>query len=113
MLSLSKIREILNCEVLYGDHAMGRIASSCIASDRLSYVLSSGSRDSILVTCLTSPQAVRTAYMIDSIAVIFAKGATPHEDVVEVGSKSDLPLLKTDLSLTETCEMLASAGIKM
>jgi len=113
MLALSHIIEILGCQVHYGTHLLNRTASCLIASDRMSYVLSSALTGSILITALTSPQVIRTAYVTDLIAVIFVKGEKPAGRTVELGKESDIPLLSTDLTLDETLDKLSRAGISV
>jgi hypothetical protein len=79
----------------------------------MSYVLSSALTGSILITALTSPQVIRTAYVTDLIAVIFVKGEKPAGRTVELGKESDIPLLSTDLTLDETLDKLSRAGISV
>lgn len=111
MASLSSICDLLNCRVLYGIHAMDRTAHTCIASDRMSYVLASKAFGAVLVTHLTSIQAVRTAHITDLIAVVFLRGAIPDPKALDIGRESDLPLLSTSMSLRETQDLLGGAGL--
>jgi hypothetical protein len=110
-IRLSQIIDLLNCEVLFGMHALDRTTDSCIASDTMSFVLAFGRPGAILITSLLSPQAIRTAYMADAIAIVFVRGKRPDPSILELGRETDLPIFTTNLGIFETCSRLAASGL--
>ena len=112
---LSEIKSILNAEVLSGedDTALGEksIFTAC-GCDLMSDVLAFVKDQSLLLTGLINSQVVRTAEMMDIVAICFVRGKTPPEDVIELAKEKGISILTTDLPLYLACGKLYESGLR-
>ena len=112
---LSDIKSILNAEVLSGEEeAMLKskdIHTAC-GSDLMSDVLACVKEQSMLLTGLINSQVIRTAEMMDIVAVCFVRGKTPPEDVIELAKEKDITILTTTYPLYTACGKLYSEGLR-
>ncbi len=110
--SLEELLEILDAEFILGDGWFHGTVHSVSASDLMSDILSYSKRKGLLLTGLTNPQTVRTAEMIETVAVCFVYGKNPHDQTMDLAKKNHIPLLKTQLSMFDACGRLYCAGMK-
>ncbi|MBO5060058.1 MAG: hypothetical protein J6C82_04010 [Clostridia bacterium] len=112
---LSDIKKILDAEVLSGedDAALCKkdIHTAC-GCDLMSDVLAFVKDQSLLLTGLINSQVIRTAEMMDIVAVCFVRGKTPAEDVIELAKDKDITILSTQLPLYTACGMLYDEGLR-
>ena len=64
-MKISEIKNILGAEVICGEDILDRDAKSAFGSDLMSDVLAFAKEQSVLLTGLVNPQAIRTALMLD------------------------------------------------
>lgn len=110
-----KIREII--DLLSGDLICGEdVLDNCIydacGSDLMSDVLAYSGNAGLLVTGLVNPQVVRTAEMMDIHCIVFARGKCPSTDMIEMAKERKIALVKTALSMFNTCGTLYSSGLR-
>jgi predicted transcriptional regulator len=110
--SLEELLEILDAEFILGGDWIHGTVHSVSASDLMSDILSYSKRKGLLLTGLTNPQTVRTAEMIETVAVCFVYGKNPHDQTMDLAEKNHIPLLKTQLSMFDACGRLYCAGMK-
>ncbi len=112
---LSDIKSILDAEVLSGEDKeqlnKKDIHTAC-GCDLMSDVLAFVKDQSLLLTGLINAQVIRTAEMMDIVAVCFVRGKTPTEDVIELAKEKDITLLRTNYPLYVACGMLYSEGLR-
>lgn len=112
---LSDIKSILGAEVLSGE-AEGILSSKEIHTacgcDLMSDVLAFVKDQSLLLTGLINSQVIRTAEMMDIVAVCFVRGKMPPEDVIELAREKEITLLSTSLPLYTACGMLYEKGLR-
>ncbi len=109
---LREIQIILNAEhVTNEEHLNIEIKTAC-GSDLMSDVLAFGSNKGALLTGLINPQVIRTAEMMDICAIIFVRGKTPSNDVVELARQKNIVIMKTNKPLYEACGLLYANGLK-
>jgi hypothetical protein len=89
----------------------GREVSSCHASDLISDMLSFWGPRSLLLTGLTNAQVVRTAEILDFVAVCFVRGKKPQPETVAQATGKGIPLFVAPLSMYESCARLAAGGL--
>ena len=111
VFSLQDLLNILDAEVLLDDGWYRNGITNICASDLHSDILSHSEPHSILLTGLTTPQAIRTAEMVEMAAVCFVHGKIPHEETIELARKNQMPLLITPLSMYRACGKLYTAGL--
>ncbi len=111
---LSDIKTILEAKVLSGedDRALEEkdIHTAC-GCDLMSDVLAFVKDQSLLLTGLINSQVIRTAEMMDIVAVCFVRGKTPPEDVVELARQKGITILTTSRPLYLACGMLYHKGL--
>ena len=61
--------------------------------------------NSVLVSGLNNQQLVRTAEMLDLIAIILVRGKEPMEELVEIARENNMVLMSTDYNMYNSCGM--------
>ncbi|GAB6099107.1 PucR family transcriptional regulator ligand-binding domain-containing protein [Halanaerocella petrolearia] len=113
-MKLQKIKDLLSAQIIYlgqDDKLKNQVVSTACGADLMSDVLAFTKEKTLLLTGLTNPQVVRTAEMIDLIAVIFVRGKRPLQETIDLAKEKEVPLLVTDKPLYEACGLLYSAGL--
>ena len=112
---LSEIKSILDARVLSGedDAALSKkdIHTAC-GCDLMSDVLAFVKDQSLLLTGLINSQVIRTAEMMDIVAICFVRGKNPPEDVVALAKEKDITILSTNHPLYCACGMLYANGLR-
>ncbi len=112
---LSEIKTILNAQVLTGedDNVLENtnINTAC-GSDLMSDVLAYVKDQSLLLTGLINSQVIRTAEMMDIIAICFVRGKSPAEDVISLAKQKGVIILATDLPMYPACGRLYQKGLR-
>jgi len=81
-------------------------AESVIVSDLMSDVLMMEKPTPLLVTSLSSDQAIRTASMVDAAGVVIAQNKPLPEKIAKLAEELDITLLHTPLAKFESCVLL-------
>ncbi|HHX22601.1 MAG TPA: anti-sigma regulatory factor [Thermoanaerobacterales bacterium] len=110
-MKLSKIKELLQAEMLWGDEFLDIEVSNACGADLMSDILADNKVDAILLTGLSHRQIIQTTVMGDFAAIVFVRGKTPSEDVIELAREEKVPLLTTKFPLYESCGILYQAGL--
>ena len=84
---------------------------TCQASDLISDILSFRGPGSLLLTGLTNTQVIRTAEILDFVAICFVRGKTPQPETVQLAQEKGIPLLATPLLMFEACGLLYNKGL--
>ena len=111
-MRIRDVMEIIDAELLTKvDHMECQVLSVC-GADLMSDVLAFTKAKTLLLTGLTSIQAIRTAQVVDLAGIVFVRGKHPSPEVIEMANEEDLPLLTTSHPLYETCGRLYRCGLK-
>jgi predicted transcriptional regulator len=110
-MKLSQIVEALEARVLSGDDLLEKDIDTCGASDLMSDILAGLSEGSILLTGLTTVQVVRTAMVAGVGAVIFVRGKTPPQQVIDLAREQELPLISSPYSMFVSCGRLHACNL--
>ena len=78
----------------------------------MSDVLAFVKDQSLLLTGLINSQVIRTAEMMDILAVCFVRGKVPTEDVIELAKEKGIAILSTEYPLYLSCGKLYSEGLR-
>ena len=112
---LSDIKSVLNAEVLSGETSEQLkekdIHTAC-GCDLMSDVLAFVKDQSLLLTGLINAQVIRTAEMMDIVAVCFVRGKTPPVEVTELAKDKGITILTTKHPLYAACGMLYAEGLR-
>lgn len=109
---LSEIVSLLNAKQLTTHASADHNIRSVCSSDMMSDVLANVQKDSILLTGLTNLQVIRTAEMLDLVCVIFVRGKSPSEEIIEKANELHIPVYTSALPMYDACGILYEAGIK-
>lgn len=109
-MKLSEVKAILNAEFLAAETDDLNINTAC-GCDLMSDVLAFVKDQSLLLTGLINAQVIRTAEMMDIVAVCFVRGKRPPEDVIELAKKSGIAVLTTEYPLYTACGKLYEKGL--
>ena len=112
-MTLSEIKEILDATVCAGNEKLDMEIKIAFAADLMSDVLAFtfAKEGSLLITGLTNPQIIRTAYTVDIAAVMLVRGKIPPEETIRLARELDIPLLSTGYTLFEASGRLYANGI--
>jgi len=73
-MTLSEIKNILDAEVLCGEHLLGRKVKTAFACDLISEMLALANPNTLIITSLVNPHVIHTAEIMDAVGVIFVGG---------------------------------------
>lgn len=110
-MTVKDVAEYLDCEVIFGDDLMEQEVRTACGSDMMSDVLAYVKDQSVLLTGLVNPQVVRTADMMDMLCIVFVRGKTPTEAIIELAKERGIALLKTSCGMFKACGLLYSNGL--
>lgn len=111
-MTVSDIKNLLGANFLCGeDHADREVHTAC-GSDMMSDVLAFVKDQSVLLTGLCNPQSVRTAEMMDIVCIVFVRGKTPDESVIELAKERKIVLLSTPMRMFAACGILYEHGLR-
>jgi len=98
--------------VLSGRRWLDIDISRAFSSDLMSDVLAFSPEGTLLLTGLTNIQVVRTCEISGICAVLFVRGKTPDQQVIELAEQFNLPLLACNYSMFEASGRLFQSGVK-
>ncbi|MEW5806805.1 MAG: hypothetical protein AB1756_05615 [Acidobacteriota bacterium] len=111
-MKLREIKEILDCEILFGEENLEEEVSSACGCDLMSDVLAFAQVGSLLLTGLINIQSVRTTYIANSKAIVYVRGKRPDEETVHLAKEKGIPLMSTKLRLYDACGKLYLKGLR-
>ena len=113
-MRLKEIREALDAQwVSKAKNADSdeREVLTCQASDLISDILSLRGPGSLLLTGLTNTQVIRTADILDFVAICFVRGKLPQPETIRLAEEKGIPLLATPHLMFEACGLLYNMGL--
>ncbi len=110
-MNINDIIKLLNASVVLECDLNAEIKTAC-GSDMMSDVLAFVKDQSVLLTGLVNPQVIRTAEMMDMICIVFVRGKTPNQTMIDLAKQKNITLLKTNLRMFTACGVLYSNGLQ-
>lgn len=110
-MRLREIRDILDARIINGEECMDQEAHSACGSDLMSDVLAFVKNQSILLTGLMNPQVIRTAEMMDMCCIVFVRGKTPDEQLIDLAKERGIVLMATKYHMYSACGKLYAGGL--
>ncbi len=110
-MKISKIRELLDAEVICGEEKLDREVSSAFGSDMMSDVLAYVNDQAVLLTGLVNAQVIRTAVMMDMGCIVFVRAKMPNEEMIELAKENSVVLLSTKNIMYNACGKLYAGGL--
>lgn len=109
--TLQRVCDLLNGEIICGQHLADQDVASACGCDLMSDVLAFTRPGSVLLTGLTNSQVVRTAEMLDLKAIVFVRSKKPDEKTIKMAESLQLVLILSPHPLYESCGRLYTAGL--
>ena len=110
-MTLQEMKEILDAEVLVGHDQMGLDVKEAGCADSMADVLFFGKAGMLLLTGLTNPHIINTAYSLGIAAIIIVRGKRPPPETIQLAEELKIPLLSTEYILFETVGRLYTKGL--
>lgn len=110
-MTIERIRDLLDADVLYGVNCLDREVNYAFSSDMMSDVLAYADEHSALITGLCNPQVVRTAEMLDIVCIIFVRNKVPAENILSLAGEKEIVILCTGHDMFTSCGILYSNGL--
>ncbi len=106
-MKFSEIYERLSCKEFHrGDNWDNAEILNVTAGDLMSEVLVDELENLILITALNSEQALRTASMVDAVAVVLVNSKEPNRGMISLAEELGITLLSVPYSMFDTCGRL-------
>lgn len=111
-MTISDVRDILEAAVISGQELLDAEVHNACGSDMMSDVLAFVKDQSVLLTGLVNPQAVRTADMMDMVCIVFVRGKEPGPEIIKLADDRGIVLMKTPHRMFTACGLLYEAGLR-
>ena len=111
-MTVNDIKKLLNADILCGEEYADREVHTACGSDMMSDVLAFVKDQSVLLTGLCNPQAIRTAEMMDIVCIVFVRGKMPDESMIELAHERELVILTTPMRMFPACGILYENGLR-
>ena len=110
-MKIREIKDLLGAELLCGEEHLENDVHSACCSDMMSDVLAYVKDQGVLITGLSNAQVIRTANMMDMVCIVFVRGKTPTEEMVELADECGITVMRSTLRAYEACGLLYSGGL--
>lgn len=111
-MTVNDIKNYLDAKFLCLECKGGKEVHTACGADMMSDVLAFVKDQSVLLTGLCNPQVIRTAEMMDIICIVFVRGKTPDESVIELAKERGIVLLSSTHRMFTACGILYEKGLK-
>ena len=110
-MKVQNIVNILKAEILAEGDLQEEVKTAC-GSDMMSDVLAFVNEKTVLITGLTNPHVIRTAEIADIACIVFARGKSPDDEMLQMAISRDIAVLSTQKTLYTTCGLLYQHGLR-
>lgn len=110
-MKIGELQEVLDAKIWVGEDRKDTEVFIACGSDLMSDVLAFVKERVVLLTGLVNPQVIRTAEMMDIKAIVFVRGKTPTEDVIELAKSKNMIILTTEQPMYIACGLLYKNGL--
>lgn len=110
-MTVNDIIEILEGKAIAGKNGLNNEVKTACGSDMMSDVLAFAKTQCVLLTGLCNPQVIRTAEMMDIVAIVFVRGKMPDETMIKMADEMDLPIIVTSHRMFSSCGILYEKGL--
>lgn len=110
-MTINDVKNLIEAEVLCCEENLGHEVHTACGSDMMSDVLAFVKDQAVLLTGLMNPQVIRTAEMMDIVCIVFVRGKTPDENVINLAKDTGIVVLSTKMRMFEACGILYTNGL--
>ena len=110
-MQIRKILQLLDADLLCGEEMLDDEVSSGFGADLMSDALAYTNANTLLLTGLCNPQAIRTADMLDISHVVFVRAKRPDEGMIQLARECGICVMATRHTMFKACGLLYGAGL--
>jgi predicted transcriptional regulator len=111
-MTVNDVRVALEACIVCGEEYLEKEVHTACGADMMSDVLAFVKDQSVLLTGLCNPQAIRTAEMMDIVCIVFVRGKKPDEGMIALAKERGIVLLTTGHRMFSACGMLYQKGLR-
>lgn len=111
-MTVNDVKEALGANIICGTEYLEKEVHTACGADMMSDVLAFVKDQSVLLTGLCNPQAIRTAEMMDIVCIVFVRGKKPDEGMIALAEERGIVLLTTGHRMFSACGMLYENGLR-
>jgi predicted transcriptional regulator len=111
-MKLSEVKETLKATVIVGDDQLDKEVVAAGAADLMDDILAALAEGSVLLTGVITEQVLRTAKVAGVGAIVFVRGKSPGERVIEMARSFNVPVLQTHFSMFVASGRLYMNGLR-
>jgi hypothetical protein len=112
IMQIKEVLEILKGEVICGEENLNMEVKMACGCDLMSHVLAFIKHEkTLLLTGLTTPQAIYIADAVNVKAICFVRGKRPMDETVQLARERDMVLMLVSIPLYEACGKLYKEGL--
>lgn len=111
-MKIADIQTVLNAQLLTPGADLAQEVHGACGSDMMSDVLAYVKDQGVLLTGLNNPQVVRTADMMDMVCIVFVRGKTPDEALLQLAQSRGIAVLRTRMPMFTACGILYAQGLR-
>jgi predicted transcriptional regulator len=108
---LAEIRDKVDAQIIIGEDRLDLDIKTAFGADLMSDVLAFARSGCLLITGLSNPQSVRTAYALDISAILVCRGKLLTDKFIEIARELNIPILWTKMIMFEACGRLYQEGL--
>ncbi|MGV8145697.1 MAG: DRTGG domain-containing protein [Alkaliphilus sp.] len=98
MLTVKKLVEELNLEIVAGENGMISIITDAYIGDLLSWVMAKVDEGNVWITIQTHANIIAVALLKDVSCVIVSENAVIDDDTIKRANTEEIPLLRSSLN---------------
>jgi len=110
-MTIGDVQKVLAAQLLSGEDMADNMVEYGFGSDLMSDVLAFSKEKVVLLTGLINPHVVKTAEMLDAVAIVFVRGKMPTQEILDLAAVRDIAVLRTKLTLFDACGELYKHGL--
>ena len=112
-MTVKEIQDVLGARLFTGEENLSLVVQSACSADLMSDVMAFVKEDVVLLlTGLMNIQTIRTACLLDIQVIVFVRGKSPSDEMVNLAREEGITLLSTDYSLFLASGRLYTAGLQ-
>lgn len=111
-MQLKEVKVLLDAKVWIGEEQLTSEVYTACGCDLMSDVLAFAKEKVLLLTGLVNLQVIRTADMLDIKSIVFVRGKSPTEDMIELAREKGMTIFSTEEPLYMACGKLYEAGLR-
>lgn len=109
---IQEVRDLLNAKVYSGHTFLSLEVKSGFGSDDMNQVMAFAKNKAVLLTGLITDEVVRTAKIMNIHCVVFVRGRTPTEEMIQLAEEMNIVLMVTDHRMFNSCGILYLSGLE-